>query len=278
MAEQFAKLDVVGLARGSTFWPAFLLLSKDKRSDLALLYGALSYADDLVDDLPPEEAVPALEAFRKVLASGYEHPTAPEGLGALVELCHRRSIPWELWEDFFEGLFQDTHITRYETYEELKLYCWRVASVVGLMSLKIFEADSPEARQYAVALGRALQLTNILRDIPRDAERGRLYLPLEDLRSFGVAEEELLAGQLSQSVRELLAFEGRRARSSFEEAARLKPPAHGRALLPAAVMGSLYEAILRKMERSGFDVWSRRAGLGLAEKLWGVARSWLAGR
>lgn len=278
MAERFAKLDVVGLARGSTFWPAFLLLSKDKRADLALLYGALSYADDLVDDLPCEEAVPALEAFRKALASGYEHPTAPQGLEALVELCRRRSIPWELWEEFFEGLFQDTHTTRYETYEELEVYCWRVASVVGLMSLKIFEADSPEARQYAVALGRALQLTNILRDIPRDASRGRLYLPLEDLRSFGVTEEELLQGRLSGAVGELLAFEGRRARSYFEEAARLKPPALGRALLPAAVMGSLYEAILRKMERAGFDVWSQRARVSLPEKLWGVARAWLAAR
>jgi phytoene synthase len=275
--EKFARLDLSRLARSSSFWPAFFVMPRDQRDDLTVLYGALAYADDLVDDIPPTEAAPALEAFRKALASGYEHPSAPEGLEALVGLCRRRAIPWELWEEFFEGLFQDTHTTRYSTYQELEAYCYRVASVVGLMSIKVFDFDTPEARDYAVALGRALQLTNILRDVPSDAARGRLYLPREDLERFGVAEEELLRGLRSEAVDELMAFEGRRARDAFGRAAGLKPPGAGRALLPAEIMRCLYEAILTKMERSGFDVWSRRVSLGWPEKLAAVCRCCLAG-
>ena len=277
MAESFAKLDLARIARRSTFWPAFLLLDGERRADLTLLYGALAYADSLVDDLPAAEAVPRLEAFRKALASGYEHPSAPEGLGPLVELCRRREIPWELWEEFFEGLAQDTRVDRYPTYEALERYCYRVASVVGLMSIKIFGCDTPGARAYAVALGRALQLTNILRDIPRDAARGRLYLPREDLERFGVGEEDLMEGRRTEATLRLLAFEGRRAREAFAEAVRLRPPEARRELMPAEVMRCLYEAILDKVERGGYDVWRRRVRLSWPEKLLAAGRCWLAG-
>lgn len=277
MAERFAKTDLGQLARSSTFWPAFLVLPRDQRADLTLLYGVLAYADDIVDEMQPAEAVPALEAFRKALASGYEHPSSPEGLEALVDLCRRRVIPWGLWEEFFEGLFQDTHTSRYATYEDLETYCYRVASVVGLMSIKVFDYDTPKARLYAVALGRALQLTNILRDIPRDAARGRLYLPLADLDKFGVEEEDVLSGRRSEAVLKLLAFEGRRAREAFAEAARLKPAEAGRPLLPAQMMGCLYEAMLAKMERAGFDVWRERVRLSSPAKLAALFRCWLSG-
>ncbi|MFQ6672817.1 MAG: phytoene/squalene synthase family protein, partial [Candidatus Tectimicrobiota bacterium] len=258
MPEGFARLDPARLVRRSTFWPAFLTLPRDRRADLTVLYAALAYADSLVDDLSPEEGGVRLEAFRKALASGYEHPSPPPGLETLLGCCRRRAIPWELWEEFFEGLVQDTTTTRYPTYAALEAYCYRVASVVGLMSIKVFGCDTPGARAYAVALGRALQLTNILRDIPRDASRGRLYLPLEDLERFGVAEEALLAGHLTEATTALLAFEGRRAREAFAEASRLKPAEVGRALLPAEIMRSLYEVLLAKIERAGYNVWQRR--------------------
>lgn len=277
MPERFAKLDLGRLARSSTFWPAFLIMPREARADLTLLYGALSYADGLVDDLPPAEAGPALEEFRKTLAAGYEHPTAPGGLEALVGLCRRRAIPWELWEEFFEGLFQDTQKARYATYRELEDYCYRVASVVGLMSIKVFGFDTPEARDYAVALGRAFQLTNILRDVPSDAARGRLYLPLRDLEEFGVTEQEVLSGRRSEALFELLAFQGRRAREAFGRAADLRPSGGRRNLLPAEVMRCLYEALLAKMERSGYDVWSARVGLGWPGKLAAVGRCLLSG-
>ena len=276
MAEGFAKLDLARLVRRSTFWPAFLALPSDRRADLTTLYGALAYADNLVDDHPPREAVSRLETFRKVLALGYEHPSAPAGLEGLIACCRRRGIPWELWEEFFAGLAQDTTTTRYATYEDLVSYCYRVASVVGLMSIKVFGCDTPEARAYAVALGQALPLRNILRDIPRDAARGRLYLPLEDLERFGVAEDELLAGRISEATRALLAFEGGRAREAFAEASGLRPPEAARALLPAEMMHRLYEALLAKMEQAGYDVWRRRARLGWHEKLAVVGRCWLA--
>lgn len=276
MAEGFAKLDLTRLVRRSTFWPAFLALPRERRDDLIILYGALAYADSLVDDHPAREAVPRLETFRKALSSGYEHPSAPLGLESLIACCRRRAIPWELWEEFFAGLAQDTTTTRYATYEDLESYCYRVASVVGLMSIKVFGCDTPEARAYAVALGRALQLTNILRDIPRDASRGRLYFPLEDLERFGVAEEDLMVGRLTESTRALLAFEAGRAREAFTEAAGLRPPEADRALLPAEMMHRLYEALLAKMGNAGYDVWRRRARLAWHEKLFEAGRCWLA--
>ncbi len=277
MAEGLARVDLDRLARRSTFWPAFLALPRDRRADLTVLYGALAYADSLVDDLPPEEGVARLEAFRKILASGYEHPTTPPGFDALIPCCRRRDIPWELWGEFFAGLAQDTTTTRYATYAELEVYCYRVASVVGLMSIKVFGCDTPGARAYAVPLGRALQMTNILRDIARDASRGRLYLPLEDLERFGVAEEDLLEGRLTEAVLSLLAFEGGRAREAFADASRLRPAEVGRALLPAEIMRSLYEALLAKIERAGYDVWQGRVRLAWHEKLAAAGRPWLAG-
>lgn len=277
MAEGFARLDLARLARRSTFWPAFLALPRDRRADLTVLYGALAYADGLVDDQPAVEALPRLEAFREALASGYEHPSVPPGLEPLVACCRRRDIPWGLWEEFFEGLVQDTTTARYDTYTALEAYCYRVASVVGLMSLRVFGCDSPGARAYAVVLGRALQLTNILRDIPRDAARGRLYLPREDLERFGVDEGELLEGRPTEAALSLLAFEGRRAREAFAEAARLRPAEACRALLPAEIMRSLYEALLAKIERSGYDVWRRRVRLTWPEKLASAGRCYLAG-
>lgn len=277
MAEGFARLDISWLVRRSTFWPAFLTLPRDRRADLTLLYGALAYADDLVDDLPPEEGAARLETFRKSFASGYDDSSPASGLEALISCCRRREIPWELWEEFFEGLTQDITTTRYATYAALQTYCYRVASVVGLMSIKVFGCDTPGAREYAVALGQALQLTNILRDIPRDASRGRLYLPLEDLERFGVSEEELLAGHLTEATISLLAFEGQRAREAFSKASRLRPSDVGRKLLPAEAMRNLYEVLLSKIEGEGYNVWQKRVRLQWHEKLTAVGRCWLAG-
>jgi phytoene synthase len=277
VVEDFSKVALGRLARKSTFWPAFLALPRDRRADLKILYGALAYADSLVDDAPSAEAAPRLEAFRKALAWGYEQPTAPAGLEALIDCCRRRSIPWELWEAFFEGLAQDTRVTRYPTFQALKDYCYRVASVVGLMSLKVFGYDSPQAQAYAVALGQALQLTNIIRDIPKDALRGRLYIPQEDLERFGVSEEELLQGRPSRAALSLLAFQADRAKKAFAEARRLKPRDSTGALLPAEIMGSLYERLLRKIEEKGFDVWKDTVALGRVEKLWAILRGWLTG-
>jgi phytoene synthase len=165
------------------------------------------------------------------------------------------------------GVLMDTHIKRYETWDELKVYCYRVASVVGLMSSEIFGYSEPHTLYYAEQLGLAMQLTNILRDVGEDARMGRIYLPLSELRQFGYTEDDLLQGRLTQSFFALMNFEIERARFLYGEAEKgiplLEPDTRFTVLLAAR----LYARILDEIESNAYDVYTRRAHLSLAAKL-----------
>jgi phytoene synthase len=170
--------------------------------------------------------------------------------------------------------------TRYATFEELRLYCRRVASAVGLASIEIFGYKDPVVREYAVELGLALQLTNILRDVAGDAEAGRLYLPLEDLAKFGVSETALVGahkgGTASNGVASLLRFEADRARSHYERAAELLPRGDRRSMLAAEIMGAIYREILETLAERGFP--PQRVRLGKPRKAWIAARTFVRNR
>src|SRR5262249_24798247 len=144
---------------------------------------------------------------------------------------------------------------RYQSWDELRTYCYRVASAVGLMCIEIFGYCTPKARDYAVDLGIALQLTNILRDVAEDARRGRIYLPAEDLRPFGVSEDALLAGRNPPAFTRMMHFQGQRARAHYVRARAAIGRAERRQLVVAEIMGDIYHALLEQLERSGFDVW-----------------------
>ncbi len=178
----------------------------------------------------------------------------------------RFSLPRQAFLDILDGVEMDLDRSRYATWDELHLYCRRVASAVGLLCIEIFGHRNPRSRDYAVELGVALQLTNILRDLHADARRGRIYLPTEDLERFGVSEEEILAGRSSDRLRELMAFQCQRARGHFFRADNVLPREDRMALYAAEIMGRIYLRLLERIEERGFDVWAERVTISRFRK------------
>ncbi len=260
---------------GSHFSLSFLLLSPERRRAMEAVYAYCRAMDDVVDR---EEAMPAqaqaeLERWRRELrACARGCPTHPIAV-ALAEVIRRYSIPVELFGRLIDGVEMDLRGTRYGTFEELRVYCERVASVVGLISVRVFGCASPAADEYAVSLGIAFQLTNILRDLRADGKAGRVYLPQEELRRFGWSEQDLLAGRTGEPFRRLMAFQCGRAREFFERAGRAeRESAEGRKLLPARIMGRVYRQVLEEIERVPESVFSRRVSVSRPRQVWTAAR------
>lgn len=205
---------------------------------------------------------------------GYTTTSDDAVVTAWADTRLRCSIPSELADDLISGVRMDLTVSRYETWDDLWLYCYRVASTVGLMSMYITGADTMDAVPYAVQLGVALQLTNILRDVAEDARAGRIYLPLEDMARFGYTEEMLLAGVVNRDFVRLMQFEIERANALYEAAAP------GIAMLPAdsrvavAAASTVYRGILGKIAQAEYDVFSHRAHLSLKEKLKALPGIW----
>lgn len=242
---------------------ALLCLPPGRRKDMQVFYEFCRTVDDIADsrELPEEEARRALIAWKAAIRG--ERPLPPD----LERVVERYSIDRELLGEIVLGVEMDLETVRYETYQDLQKYCWRVASAVGLASLPILGANSLESRAYATALGMALQLTNIIRDIAEDARAGRVYLPTEDLERFGVVREEILGGQPTPGLRKLVEFEGERARALFQEAERRLPESDRRALRAPRIMAKFYLSLLQQMENDNFQVLTRRYRLSKAKKL-----------
>lgn len=241
------------------------------------MYAFCRAMDDIVDreDAVPEEARRELEAWRRELdACEQGFPVHPVAV-AIAEIRQRYGIPMDLFRKLITGVEMDLGSRRYGTFEELKVYCEHVASVVGLISVRVFGCRHPDADRYAVDLGIALQLTNILRDLKDDAAAGRIYLPEEDLRRFGMSESDLKKMVPGTDVRfqALMAFQAQRARDYFGRAAQaLRSSGEGRKLLPARIMGGVYARLLRRIQESGYDVFSRRARVSVPAQLWVAAQ------
>ena len=216
--------------------------------------------DDIADEPGRGE-----EEKRRLLQEwldGMERKSLPAELEAVVE---RRGIDRNLLAEIVRGCASDIRPQRFETFADLEKYCWRVACAVGLASIRIFGCKDPASHAYAENLGQALQLTNILRDVGEDAAVGRLYLPLADLRRFGVSEEDLLQGKAVPGFRELMRFEAGRARARFHAA--IPPASDRRALLAPEIMKAIYLRIISRLEKQGFPVFARRIRLGRVEKM-----------
>jgi phytoene synthase len=252
------------LARDTSFYYSFLVLPAEKRRAIVAVWDFCRAVDDAVDEAPAAERAAEVSRWRAEVACCFDggSPATAQGR-ALQPLIGRFDLPRSAFEALVEGVEMDLYDRRYVTFEELYEYCIRVASAVGLMCVQIFGCREPGSRQYAVELGVALQLTNILRDVPGDLERGRVYLPLEDLARFGVAEADLGAEAMhgghgigSPKVRALLAFEAARARQYYARADAALPRADARRLVAARIMGNIYRGILGRIERRGYDVFS----------------------
>ena len=196
----------------------------------------------------------------------------------LGEHVRRLGIPWEYFDDIIAGVEMDLTITRYTTFRDLYQYCYRVASAVGLVCLKIFGARTPEAQSYAINLGVAFQLTNILRDLKTDGTRGRIYLPTEDLKRFGYREEDLLAGAYTPAFVDLMEFECRRAQEYYRAAVAALPETDRRSLVPAEIMRAIYHTILERIEACRYQVFSRRITLSPPHRLAVALKAWLGSR
>ncbi|HEU4787789.1 MAG TPA: presqualene diphosphate synthase HpnD [Gemmatimonadaceae bacterium] len=265
------------MARNTSFYFAFLSLPRERRDAIITLWDFCRAADDAVDlATDPEQARRELETWRREVAACFEERAPATVVGRALALVVRQfNLPRPPFEDLLDGVAMDLTQQRYEAFNDLYQYCLRVASAVGLLSVEIFGYRSAGARDYAIELGLALQLTNILRDVPSDMARGRIYIPLEDLRKFSVSEEDLRAGVMTPALRELLAFEGARARQYFARARQALPREDTRRLVAAEIMGAIYFDLLRRIERAGFDVFRARMSVPRYRRAWVALRTWI---
>ena len=249
------------MSRDTSFYYSFLVLPPRKRSAILAVWDFCRAVDDAVDEAPDGAAAHArIAVWRDELAAVYAAGCAPRTAQgrALQPYVAEFALPRQAFEDLIAGVEMDLGRVRYETFIELADYCRHVASAVGLVCVEIFGYKDPGARSYAVELGIALQLTNIIRDVSADLSNGRVYLPAEDLARFGVTEEDLRLGRLTPDVRALMRFECERAHFYYTRAKQTLPAVDRRSLLAAEIMGAIYFEILRRIERSGYDVFSRR--------------------
>jgi 15-cis-phytoene synthase len=255
----------------SNFYYAFLFLPPERRAALESVYAFCRLVDDVVDEeAPAATKLAGLERWRKELDAVYgdARPQNPVTT-SLRESVRRFGIRREDMTAIIDGCAMDVERDRYTTWEELRTYCYRVASAVGLMCIEIFGYSSEDARRYAIDLGIALQLTNIIRDVAEDARRGRVYLPKEDLDRFGVTEDELrnTTGLPSENMVRLLRFQANRARNHYVRARAAISTDEKRRLVIAEIMGDIYYALLEAIERGGYDVFRTKARVRRREKM-----------
>jgi phytoene synthase len=272
---------------GKTFHLMARLLGPDRGSAIAALYGFARVADDLVDERPPgmsreavqEELHRMLDELQRAVAGRSQEPR----FAVLGETVRRYAIPLQPFEDLVAGLEMDLYQTRYRTFSELELYCYRVAGTVGLMITPVagYRAGTG-ALEYAKILGTAMQLTNILRDVGEDWDRGIVYLPEEELERFGLSARDLPARRHEPAFRAFMEFQIERARGLYDEGLALIPlmtRRRGRAAFQFAA--DAYSAILDKIRDNGYDVFSQRASVSLPGKLGMLPacawRAWRAG-
>jgi phytoene synthase len=257
---------------------AFVLLPKAKRDGMSALYAFCREVDDIADNesLPVPQRREHLAAWRADVrrACGAETPQFPVNR-ELQPVIRQYHLAFEYFDALLQGVEMDLDIKRYQDYDQLELYCYRVASVVGLLSIEVFGYRDPACREYAVCLGKALQLTNILRDVRSDAERGRVYLPLSELARFKVSPEEILRLEYSPRFFELANSVAQRARHFYRLAHKTLPPGDRRSMVAAELMGSVYWRLLRKLERQRFNVFGPElTRLNKGQKALLILRSW----
>jgi phytoene synthase len=245
--------------RQTSFSYSFLTLPADKRNAILAVWDFCRAVDDAVDEPGGSDPAVALLGWREEIARVYEggEPATSQGR-QLQPIVQSFRLPRSAFEDLIDGVEMDLRQTRYETFEALKQYCLRVASAVGLICVEIFGYRDVHTRDYAIDLGIALQLTNIVRDVSVDLERGRVYLPLEDLRRFGCSEDDLRAGIVTGKIRRLLAFQVERAKRYYAKASATLPKRDERRLVAARIMAAIYRELVTEIERANYDVFARR--------------------
>jgi phytoene synthase len=267
------------VARKTSFYYSFLVLPADQRRAIVAVWDFCRAVDDAVDESPANDrAREAVCFWRAELARSFEggQPETPEGR-RLQPFIPAFDLPRAAFDDVIDGVAMDLDTTRYEHFDDLYEYCRRVASAVGMICIRVFGCGD-RAREYALNLGLALQLTNILRDVTGDLERGRVYLPLEDLRAHRCTVDDLTAGLMTDPIRRLIEFECRRTRDFYRRAAEALPDEDRRRLVAAEIMRAVYSETLTRIELSGYDVFSARARVPRATQAAIALTQWLLPR
>jgi len=282
LREDYARCASITRRSSSNFYYAFMLLPAERRQALYSVYAFCRFVDDIADDAAGGEAggQPAtlLARWREELERVFNGSPTHAISRAIAYNVRRFAIPRRYLEEIIDGVEMDLGRTRYATFEELRLYCYRVASAVGLVCIEIFGYRNPRTREYAENLGIAFQLTNIIRDLSEDAARGRIYLPLEDLARFDVSEDEILRGADTLELRRLLEHEVERARSFYAQAENALDAEDRAAMVCAEAMRSIYRALLERIASKGCGVVGRRHRISTPRKLYLVGRTWAGTR
>ncbi len=256
-------------ASGSSFYYAFLFLSKPRRAAITAFYAFCREVDDVVDDMVDAGvASTKLAWWQSEVAKAYAGQPSHPVMQALMPLVADYKIEQRHLQAVIEGCQMDLTQTRYLDYAGLQLYCHLVAGVVGEVAANIFGQTQAQTTVYAHKLGQALQLTNIIRDVGEDGLRGRIYLPMNELQQFGVTAQEILQRTYSDRFTELMKFQAKRAQGLYDEALGLLPATDRRAQKPGLMMASIYRALLGEIERVNFQVLHQRVSLTPMRKLW----------
>lgn len=271
--------EAITRSSGSNLALAFFSLPRERRADITTFYAFCRVIDDIADEAGTE--VEARRLALKQWRESIERSAADEPplAGALREVIAKYEIPLDLFRDIISGVEMDLEPRVYPTFEDLRLYCYRVASAVGLVSIEIFGYTNATCRRYALDLGMALQLTNIIRDVGQDLDNGgRIYLPLEDLERFGYSEQELRQKLYDDRFVSVMRHEAGRARMFFHSAQVHLPREDRRSMRAAQIMGAIYSRLLRRIQEGGFRVFEKRFALSRLEKFTTIgralARSW----
>jgi len=263
---------------GSSFYYSFLFLPPERRRAITALYAFCREVDDVVDECPdPQLAATKLAWWREELDRLYagkpEHPVTR----ALQPMLASFSLPQEQLLEIIDGMEMDLQQARYADFKALSLYCYRVASVVGLLAAEIFGFEDRRTLKYAHDLGMAFQLTNIIRDVGEDARRGRVYLPLDELERFGVPVADILNTRESDNFRRLMEFQIERAEHYYAQAMSELPASDRKTQRPGLVMAAIYRTVLDEIKRDGCKVLTQRTSLTPLRKLWIAWRTWIKG-
>ncbi len=267
--------DAITQSSKSNLALSFAALPEAERRAMSIFYAFCRVVDDVADstELPIEEKRRQLGEWREEIRRAYlDKPLTPLGQ-EMAQIIRTYLIAPTPLEEILDGMEMDFSLVRYPTFSLLDQYCYRVASAVGLVSIDIFGCRNARTRDYAVALGKAFQLTNILRDVKKDASFGRIYLPLDEMAAFGVTETDIIEGRFSEKMRQLFRFQHHRARHFYAKAHRLIVPSDRPKLLAAEIMREVYEELLNEIERRNFDVMTQPVKHGNLKKAYLILRA-----
>ncbi|PKB79204.1 MAG: squalene synthase HpnD [SAR202 cluster bacterium Io17-Chloro-G9] len=258
------------------FYYAFLTLPADRRRAISVIYAFCRHCDDSVDeDGAAEIKLDRLAEIRKDIQSSYAGTASGPIYLAMTDVAQRYEIPQEYFQDIVSGVESDLVKNRYQDFEELRQYCYQVASVVGLICLQIFGYNDPRAKDHAIDLGLAMQLTNISRDVQEDLGMDRIYLPQDEMARFGYTEADLNAGIVNEPFTNLMRFQAQRAKEYFHSGFQLLPYLSFRSRACPAVLGQLYSKVLEGIESADYDVLHHRVSLSKSQKVRVMAQTWL---